>query len=114
MGDRSNLENTTKGHNKFWIAEIHGRNADMVTVKWGKIGSIGKAKTYNFNSSSDADIFYKDSVNEKLNEGYTYADNIILEPIKSKEKKPKKNNNEAKPIKEVEAEYDELRKRQKA
>ena len=54
------LRNTTNGHYKFYKMY---KNQNDFTVKWGRIGSVGKETTYPINKWYDK--FY-----EKIDKGY--------------------------------------------
>ncbi|MGB3208216.1 MAG: WGR domain-containing protein [Crinalium sp.] len=55
---------------KFWQAEINADNYQL-TVKWGRIGTIGQSKTHQCNSVRDAESKLEQLKREKLNKGYT-------------------------------------------
>lgn len=61
------LENTNKGHFKFWEAHIKSRT---VTVHWGRIGRSSRSKRYSFHSNFEAQDFMDQMVSQKLRRGY--------------------------------------------
>jgi len=60
--------NTLGTSNKFWIYESNSNT--HVTIKWGRIGSIGQSQIKQFYNKYKMDSFIETKVAEKINEGY--------------------------------------------
>lgn len=52
---------------KFWSAQQLG---PTVAVRWGKLGSVGQTKTFDFTSTAEAHSFVTKKMYEKLDKGY--------------------------------------------
>ena len=70
------LVNTSPGHNKFWTIEMDPVKK-TVTKSWGKIGTVGQSKTYNFGSAVAAEKAMKEWKDGKLKGGYS-VDEMFL------------------------------------
>ena len=57
----------TNGHYKFWEVEVHG---SRVFCFWGRIGTEGQSKAFDFSSYDEAFNYASKKVNEKLAKGY--------------------------------------------
>lgn len=53
--------------NKFWGYKVNGMT---VTCKWGRLGTAGQSKDFNFKNQYDLDEFIEDKTEEKINKGY--------------------------------------------
>lgn len=67
--------NKTKQSNKFWEYDINGMS---VTVRYGRVGRKAQAKTHNFGSSYDRDIFISKIVKQKEKKGYVLSSKKAL------------------------------------
>jgi predicted DNA-binding WGR domain protein len=63
-------------HNKFWSYEINSHHS--VTVSWGRLGTKGQSKTYEFDSSWSAQRFVDQKITEKRRKGYVEVDDEIF------------------------------------
>lgn len=52
---------------KFWECE---RRGSTVTVRWGRVGTPGQTKTFNFDNDVHAIVFARNKISEKLGKGY--------------------------------------------
>ena len=59
-------------HNKFWSYETDSNH--NVTVSWGRLGTKGQSKTFEFDSSWAAQGFAEKKVHEKKRKGYREVD----------------------------------------
>lgn len=64
-------------HNKFWSSEI--RPDHTVITRWGRLGTKGQSKTFEFNSDWAAQDFIDKKVTEKLRKGYREVEPEILD-----------------------------------
>ena len=57
---------------KFWEAELSNSSTTLI-IRWGRIGTRGQSKSYEFSSHSSASINYYEKVGEKIRKGYQYT-----------------------------------------
>ena len=57
----------TNGHYKFWEVEVHG---SQVFCVWGRIGTAGQSKVFDFISYNEAFSYASKKVSQKLAKGY--------------------------------------------
>lgn len=62
--------NSQEQHNKFWEYEISGAKNNVVTCRWGRVGSTTQSKTFNFSSTYEANYFIEGKIREKEKKGY--------------------------------------------
>jgi predicted DNA-binding WGR domain protein len=76
MTQTTKLIHTTGKHNKFWRADITPRGASVhvVTCKWGRLGTTGQNKEFEFHSQYQAERFVHQKFREKQRKGYEEVD----------------------------------------
>lgn len=63
------LECVSNYHYKFWEAELLEDSATLI-VRWGRIGTTGQSKTYQFALYTLASLEFHKKVAEKRRKGY--------------------------------------------
>ena len=61
------LDNTQPGHNKFWNATVVGTK---VFCEWGRIGTGGQSKWFEFDTPAEAHGYAARKADEKTQNGY--------------------------------------------
>lgn len=69
MSTRLELIDSSKNHYKFWEAELSDSSTTLIT-RWGRIGTRGQSKHYEFASNISASWAYWEKVAEKRRKGY--------------------------------------------
>ena len=65
----STFVNVNDGHRKFWGITIDIANR-RVTIKWGRIGSLGQRKLLRFDDRATLRAYADAKLREKINHGY--------------------------------------------
>lgn len=80
---------TDGGHSKFWEIRVKGR---VISVRFGRIGSIGVEKTTTFSTPLDATTTAAKLVREKTKKGYIKIETAAQKAVASKQAAASKGN----------------------
>ncbi len=86
MLNRLEYINLANNNYKFWEAELgEDDSSTTLIVRWGRIGTRGQSKTYEFVSHSAALWNYYEKIAEKQRKGYQTTTTVSATPSVSQE-----------------------------